>query len=348
MRRPQQRATFKRHMTSQLRHSHSRKFLGLAAALTAVASLLTLSACGSSKASAEGTVDRTFTVDGPAHLQISMGNGDSTITVGAPGEIKIHGDISVKSFSADSGQKRIAEITANLPVKQQGNLIRVGGTDGNMNNVSIDWTITVPPDTDLHAEAGSGDLKIDGIKGAANFALGSGSVKANNIGGDVEIRVGSGDVDLSNIGGQVTGNAGSGDVQFATVKGNVRFEAGSGDIRMDGPGAGVDLRSGSGGITVKNASGDVRAHTSSGEIEVQGNPGESHYWDIRTTSGDVTLEVPSSASLRLNARSDSGSIDTSLPISMEGTSDKQQLRAKIGDGKARAEVETGSGNITVK
>jgi Putative adhesin len=348
MRRPQQRATFKRHMTSQLRHSHLRRILDLAAALTAVASLLTLSACGSSKASAEGTVDRTFTVDGPAHLQISMGNGDSTITVGAPGEIKIHGDISVKSFSAGSGQKRIAEITANLPVKQQGNLIRVGGTDGNMNNVSIDWTITVPPDTDLHAEAGSGDLKIDGIKGAANFALGSGSVKANNIGGDVEIRVGSGDVDLSNIGGQVTGNAGSGDVQFATVKGNVRFEAGSGDIRMDGPGAGVDLRSGSGAITVKNASGDVRAHTSSGEIEVQGNPGESHYWDIRTTSGDVTLEVPSSASLRLNARSDSGSIDTSLPISMEGTSDKQQLRAKIGDGKARAEVETGSGNITVK
>jgi DUF4097 and DUF4098 domain-containing protein YvlB len=326
----------------------TRNFLGLAAALAAIVSLLTLGACGGSKASAEGTVDKTFTVDGPAHLQLSMGSGDSTITVGAPGEVKVHGEISVKSFSAESGQKRIAEITANLPVKQQGNLIRVGGTDGNMNNVSIDWTITVPPDTDLHAEAGSGDLNIDGIKGAANFALGSGSLKANNIGGDVEVRAGSGDVNLANIGGQVTGNAGSGGVQFSAVKGNVRFEAGSGDISMDGPGAGVDLRSGSGAITVKNATGDVRAHTSSGEVEVQGNPGESHYWDIRTSSGDVTLELPSSASLRLNARSDSGTIDTSLPISMEGTSDKQQLRAKIGDGKARAEVETGSGNITVK
>jgi DUF4097 and DUF4098 domain-containing protein YvlB len=333
-------------MTSQ--PQRTRKLLGLAAALAAVASLLTLCACGGSKASAEGTVDKTFTVDGPAHLQLSMGNGDSTITVGAPGEVKVHGEISVKSFSAESGQKRIAEITANLPVKQQGNLIRVGGTEGNMNNVSIDWTITVPPDTDLHAEAGSGDLNIDGIKGAANLALGSGAVKANNIGGDVDIRAGSGDVELANIGGQITGNAGSGGVQFATVKGNIRFEAGSGEISVDGPGAGVDLRSGSGDISVKNATGDVRAHTSSGEVQVQGNPGESHYWDIRTSSGDVTLEVPSSASLRLNARSDSGSIDTSLPISMEGTSDKQQLRAKIGDGKARAEVETGSGNITVK
>jgi DUF4097 and DUF4098 domain-containing protein YvlB len=281
-------------------------------------------------------------------LQLSTGSGDSTITVGAPGEIKVHGEISVQSFSAESGQKRINEITANPPVNQQGNLIRVGGSAGGMNNVSIDWTITVPPDTDLRAESGSGDLNIDGIKGAANLALGSGAVKAMNIGGDVDLRAGSGDVDISNVGGQITGNAGSGDVQFANVKGNVRFEAGSGGISVDGPGAGVDLRSGSGDIGVKNASGDVRAHTGSGEVEVQGNPGESHYWDIRTSSGDVTLELPSTASLRLNARSDSGSIDTSLPISMEGTSDKQQLRAKIGDGKARAEVETGTGNITVK
>ena len=114
-------------MTSQ--PQRTRKLFSLATAFAAVASLLTLSACGGSKASAEGTVDKTFTVDGPAHLQLSMGNGDSTITVGAPGEVKVHGEISVKSFSAESGQKRIAEITANLPVKQQGNLIRVGGTE---------------------------------------------------------------------------------------------------------------------------------------------------------------------------------------------------------------------------
>ena len=209
-------------MTSQLRHP--RTLLVLAA----ITSLLTLGGCGSGKASAEGTLDKTLTVDGPAHLQLTAGSGDSTITVGAPGEIRVHGDISVHSFSAESGRRRIDEIIANPPVKQQGNLIRVGVPDGGMNNVSIDWTITVPPDTDLHAESGSGDLTIDGIKGAANLALGSGAVKVSNVGGDVELRVGSGDVDLSNIGGEITGNAGSGGVQFATVKGNVRFEAGLG------------------------------------------------------------------------------------------------------------------------
>jgi len=62
----------------------------------------------------------------------------------------------------------------------------------------------------------------------------------------------------------------------------------------------------------------------------------------------VTLGVSSSASLRLYARSSSGDIESSLPISMEGTTDKHELRAKLGDGKARVEVETSSGNITLK
>jgi hypothetical protein len=33
---------------------------------------------------------------------------------------------------------------------------------------------------------------------------------------------------------------------------------------------------------------------------------------------------------------------------MEGTNDKHELRAKLGDGKARVEVETSSGSITLK
>jgi hypothetical protein len=33
---------------------------------------------------------------------------------------------------------------------------------------------------------------------------------------------------------------------------------------------------------------------------------------------------------------------------MEGTAGKHELRARIGDGKARVEVETSSGNIAIR
>jgi hypothetical protein len=329
-------------MTNTRFHAHN-TFALIAAAFA----FLTLTGC-TSGTSAEGTFDKAYTVNGPAHLQVSTGSGDTTITVGAPGEVRIHGSVSVHSFSSESGQRRINEITGNPPVSQQDNLIRVSESGSGMNNVSIDYTITVPPDTELRANSGSGDLNVSNIKGPANITVGSGAVNASNIGSDVQLRVGSGDAEIANVGGQITGGAGSGNVKFSTVKGVIRFEAGSGDIEIANPGNSIELNTGSGDVTITSATADVRAHTSSGDVEIQGDPGASNYWDIHTSSGDVTLNVPGSASFRLHARTGSGDIEADLPISMEGTTDKHELRARLGDGKARVEVETSSGGITLK
>jgi DUF4097 and DUF4098 domain-containing protein YvlB len=326
------------------------KFRNALALVAAGAALLSIASCGGSggHASAEGTFDKSYTIDGPAHLQLSTGSGDTTITVGAPGVIKVHGEVSVNSWSAESGQKRVNELSSNPPVSQQGNLVRIGESSGSMNNVSIDYTIEVPPDTELRATNGSGDLVVSGIKGPATINLGSGSAKASSIGSDVQIRSGSGDVEISDVAGQITGNAGSGGVKFANVKGAVRFETGSGDVEVTNPGSTVEVNTGSGNVTVSNATSDVRASTSSGNVDLSGDPGGMNYWDVKTGSGDVTLGVPSSASMRLYARSGSGDIESDLPMSMEGSSDKHELRAKLGDGKARVEVATSSGTITVK
>lgn len=324
---------------------HARNALAL---LAASAALITLSSCGGGHTSAEGTFDKTYAVDGPAHLQLSSGSGDAVITVGAPGAIHVHGEVSVSSWSSEGGQRRANELSANPPISQQGNLLRIGESRGSMNNVSIDYTIEVPPDTELRASSGSGDLEVSGIKGPASINLGSGSAKASSIGSDVQIRTGSGDVEVENVAGQVTGNAGSGGMKFTNVKGAVRFETGSGDVEVANPGSTVEVNTGSGNVTVSNATADVRANTSSGDVDLSGDPGGMNFWDVKTGSGNVTLGVSSSASLRLYARSSSGDIESSLPISMEGTTDKHELRAKLGDGKARVEVETSSGNITLK
>ena len=328
-------------------NTHSRNALAL---LAAGAALFALSGCGgnSNRASAEGTFDKSYSIDGPAHLQLSTGSGDTVITVGAPGAIRVHGEVSVQSWSTESGQKRANELASNPPISQQGNLVRIGESSGSMNNVSIDYTIEVPPDTELRATSGSGDITATGIKGPADITLGSGSAKLSSIGSDVQVRAGSGDLEIGEVSGQITGNAGSGGVKFSNVKGAVRFETGSGDIEVANPGNTVELNTGSGNVTVSNATSDVRAHTSSGDVDLSGDPGGMNYWDVRTGSGNVTLGVPSSSSLRLYARSGSGDIESDLPLSMEGTNDKHELRAKLGDGKARVEVETASGSITLK
>jgi DUF4097 and DUF4098 domain-containing protein YvlB len=324
------------------RFTHGREYILLAAFAS------TLLAGCRGHASAEGTFDKTFAVDGPVRLVLSTGSGDSRVTTGPPGQVRVHGEIQANSWSEESGKRHVQEAESNPPVSQESNLIRVGGGSQHGGSVSIDYTIVLPADSEIHITTGSGDVEVTGVKGPANFATGSGAISASNIAGDVHATAGSGDIKLSNIQGEVQAAVGSGDLTLEDVHGLARLHTGSGDLGITNPGDAVEINTVSGNINIKGASPDIRVRTSSGDVNVEGNPGASNYWDFNTSSGEVVLQVPPTASFRLYARSSSGDIDAAIPIVMEGTAGKHELRARIGDGKARVEVETSSGDISLK
>ena len=289
--------------------------------------------------------DRKFVVTGPARIELTNGSGDSRVTAGPPGEVQIHAEFRAKSRLFHDGERRLNEMSANPPILQESNFIRIGGTGEHSGGVTASYTISVPPDTEIHAMSGSGDIQVSGIKGPANFIGGSGTIAASNIAGDVHVTAGSGDVQLSTIHGQVEITAGSGDIRLAEIHGDIRAQTGSGEIQITKPADSVEVNAGSGSVSLSGITRDLRVHTSSGEVTVEGNPQANTYWEIHTSSGTVTLRVPPNANLRLYARTSSGDIDTQIPITMEGTTGKHELRARIGDGKARVEVETSSGKI---
>jgi hypothetical protein len=296
----------------------------------------------------EGGFDRQFTVNGPVALELTSGKGDAHIMAGPSGEVRIHGEIHVDSWSAESGRTRLQQLQSNPPISQEGNLIRIGGF-GELGggNVAVDYTIVVPLDTQLRSLSGSGDVEVRGIQGPANFTSGSGDVTASEIGGDVQVLCGSGDVKLSKIKGQARVTTGSGDITLDTIQGETRLQTGSGTLEISNAGDALEASTGSGDITIKGASADIRLRTSSGDLDVEGNPGSSNYWDFHTSSGEVVLHVPPTASFRLYAHASSGDIDAAIPIVMEGTTGKHELRARIGDGKARVEIQTSSGDISL-
>ena len=318
-------------------------------ATLALGATVALAGCGVGPAT-KGTFDRTFKVDGPLRLELMNGNGDTRISAGNSGETRIHGEFRVKAWSNESGERRAQELQENPPVSQQGNLIRIGGVGSrrSMHDSSVDYTIVVPPNTEVYAQTGSGDVELTGVKGPAKFMAGSGSVSASSIGGDVQVTAGSGKVQLSDIQGQAQLTSGSGDMTLKAVHGEMRLQSGSGVVKIEEPGDKVVATTGSGKITVMGASVDLRLRASSGDITVDGTPSNSQYWDLHTSSGNVTMHVPSAASFRFYARSNSGRINAGIPIVMEGTTGKHELRARIGDGQARVEIATSSGNIDLR
>jgi DUF4097 and DUF4098 domain-containing protein YvlB len=305
-----------------------------------------LAGCGP-ESGAAGSVDRTFTVDGPLRLELSNGSGSSRLSVGLPGEVKIHAEFRVHAWPWDDPDRRLKDLLANPPFSQEGHLIHIGARGWERTEFSADYTVTVPPDTELRGISGSGNLEVDGIAGPANFTVGSGNVRASGIQNDTHAVVGSGNVSFIDAQGRVDATAGSGEVVVRGAKGDVRVRTGSGEIEIDRPGANVEAEAGSGNIEVRQASGDVRLHASSGEISVDGNPAPTSYWDIRATSGDVTVHVPAGASFRFYAHTSSGDIHANTPGLQQTSENRHDFEARVGDGRARVEVETSSGAISL-
>src|SRR6202050_4609383 len=92
------------------------------------------------QSSAEGAFDKTFTGNGPVGVEMTNGSGDAHISAGAPGEVRVHGDIRVHSWSEKDGQERAQQLAANPPLSQESNLIRIGGAGEHFLNTAINNT----------------------------------------------------------------------------------------------------------------------------------------------------------------------------------------------------------------
>ena len=271
---------------------HMRRLSKIAAIVAVVLAATWLAGCGEDSG-ATGTFERNFTVNGPVHLEVASGNGDVHVSAAGKGEVRIHGEIHAHGWGSQSEQKMLDEVISNPPVSQEGNLIRVSASGHNLHEVSIDYTIEVPAETEIHCSTGSGDVKVEGIQGPATFSSGSGDVTALSIAGDIQTKTGSGDIKLEQVQGQVQIVTGSGDIEIHGAKGAIRLATGSGDIEITRPGDNVVADTSSGSIEVNDATADLRLHAKvSGEITVDGDPGATNYWDLHSSSGDVTLHVP--------------------------------------------------------
>src|ERR1022692_116433 len=282
-------------------------------------------------ASVAGTFDRSFQVKGAVDLEVLSRSGDITVRNGAAGIVSIHGKIHVGDSWFSGGHKAdVQEIQNNPPIRQTGNTIHIDYV--NINNVSIDYEITVPENTAIRAHTGSGDQDVEGLKG------------------NVDLESGSGDMKLARLTGELHFQTGSGNVRGNALAGPLRAKAGSGDIEIEETSQGdVDIRTGSGNITVKGINGGFRAEAGSGDIRGQGAP--KSLWSVRTGSGNVSLGVPSEAAFDVDISSSSGSVTMGHPVTttIQGRIQEshKSVVGKVRGGGPTISVHTGSGDVAV-
>jgi DUF4097 and DUF4098 domain-containing protein YvlB len=324
-----------------------RRFLICAAIAATVVTATVLSGCATEDI-VTGVADRSFTVNGPVRLEVQNASGQSRITAGPPGVVRVHAEFRVSAWSWDQAQSRLRELQNDPPISDDGNVVRLSAAHWGWAwpNASVDYDVTVPPRTELQSSSASGNVNALGISGPMDITVVSGDVSAQGIAGDTRAHAVSGNIRLFDVRGSADVSTVSGSVDVDKVQGYLRAHNTSGPIWIERPAGDVEAEAVSGGINITDATGDLRAKTISGGITVEGSPGPGHFWDIDATSGSIVLRVPPTASIRLHAHSASGHIDVDLPgLTWEG--DRHSLQARIGDGAARVEIGTFSGGISI-
>lgn len=307
----------------------------------AVLGFVGLVVAGCSDVSAQSAVasfDQAFEIDGPVELDVRSGAGRITVRPGSDGNVRVVGRLEVwarRGRSAGDIEELVRRFEAEPPVEISGNLVSVGALADNEyrdlwghGRVSMSFEIEVPRETRVASRTGSGSQEITGVSGPVRAAAGSGSLVLRDIGGGADLRTGSGSIRAEGIAGPIEASTGSGSVALVQVA--------PGDVRVS---------TGSGRADLRGIDGALVARTGSGGIAVDGR--QSGAWDLETGSGSVRLNLPEDAAFALDARTGSGRLESSHPVTMQGSVDRGRLSGQVRGGGPLLRVRTGSGSVSI-
>jgi hypothetical protein len=300
----------------------------------------------------EGAFDRTLKVAGAVDLDVRSGSGSIRIDPGAGGSVRVAARIKAGNpwLAGSDVEKRIRQIEQNPPIEQQGTVIRIGrfADESLSRNISISYEVTVPADTKVAANTGSGSIVVGAINGPAEVKSGSGSVTVGRVGANVVASTGSGSIKVDGA-ASLEASTGSGSIHAAAVGGPAKASSGSGSITITLAGKGdVTVSAASGAITLTGVDGAARVNSSSGSITIDGRPAGP--WSLHTSSGGITITLPPDAAFDLDARTNSGAIDSVHPVTMTltGKIDKKQIQGKVRGGGPLIEASCSSGSIRIR
>ena len=201
--------------------------------------------------------------------------------------------------------------------------------------VAVDFEIQVPRQIDVSAESVSGDIVLTGITGVVRAETVSGGLEASELAALAQITSISGDIVLTDVSSQA-----------------LEIESVSGSLRATGvPVRRLDVSTVSGAVTLEGVEcADADLRSMSGTLRYEGALVADGRYELQSHSGEIALSVPEGSAFDLDASSLSGTIQSELPITTQGTGGRgrRTLRGRVAAGGARVDLMTYSGDISIE
>jgi len=228
-----------------------------------------------------------------------------------------------------------------------GRQITVRG-NGDGLEAAADLKITIPAGKRVAVYVGVGRVDVSNVDGDLTVDAASADIATRGTRGSLHLDTGSGDLRIERAEGSARLDTGSGNVQITGFKNGVlNIDTGSGGVEASGiESSDLEIDTGSGDITLNDVTATrLSLDTGSGSVQATLRTSPSDV-SVETGSGDVTLRLPDPVDATVELDTGSGELTIDFPLQLIKKSDGN-IRGRIGAGKGRISIETGSGDISL-
>lgn len=255
-------------------------------------------------------------------------------------------DGSVRVTSTDSKQVEFRveyqgyELGRNLRVdaRQDGDKVELVAQVTGHWGINFNWghnskhlhiEVRMPRDGDLQADTGDGSVEASSINGTVNVHTGDGAVKANSLTGTIDLHTSDGSITVDTLKGDIRLRTGDGPIEARDLDGKVEADSGDGHIRLAGRFEALNVKTGDGSVDTRVLPGSKMATG----------------WILRTGDGSVDIVLPADFQANIDATTGDGHISLGIPVTVEGTFSRSEVRGKMNGGGQTLTIHTGDGAI---
>lgn len=209
--------------------------------------------------------------------------------------------------------------------------------------------ITVQPlEGDARVVAAGGNVHVASVTGRLHVEVSDGSIRIGSCGGALSATASAGNIKVGECAGDATVESGGGNIDLTTTRGTVKATTSGGSIRVRESIRDLLLRAASGGITVDQASAGVDAESSAGPIQVGFSAFSTRDSTLVSAAGVITVYLPPSAGLNVDAAATGGDVSCDFPVRLEGEPKPGELHGTINGGGNTLKLEATGGGIRLR
>lgn len=300
----------------------------------------------------------TFTSSGPrADLELRIPRDVALVVDLGSGNIETHGRIGPSKLKSDYGDVKVESARGDLRMESSSGAITlgelkeaksfVGRSDyGNVSARSVEADVV-----ELHTSSGSVQLE-DAACARATLDSDYGKIVARRVAGDLAAETDSGPVEAEDLTGKNASLKSSyGSISVRRFRGDLKASTSSGHVQVSEFEGACRLHSDYGNVDVEGRLDRLAGETSSGSVNVKALAGSTiaDDWRLASGYGHVTLALPRELGFTLKAKTDYGTLDIQVPVTIAagGLKKKEALQGQVGAGGRTVTLQTSSGDVRV-